>query len=242
MKLHKSIFRVDFPICFGIIDRLGRYSDFLHKSTRETPFVDAKSEVNLVDNTVANSGNVGDDHYRISLTVSSLDAVTEYTHGIEVGELAKHPVFELGDAMSAEIKGDIGTVYERVGLRTWILVDDPNFAFDAIRDDLRASLPQLDGAISKEFPKPKDIGIVFEATNEHDVDVRVACGPYRASEYGKYFKKRPDLEQGFILDIDLSERKVDIPRFRFSRFAIRSESQLTHVVAGIASNLRSRHE
>jgi hypothetical protein len=242
MKLHKSIFRVDFPVCFGIIDRLGRYSDFLHRSTLAAPFADAKSEVNLATNTVANSGKVGNDHYRISLTVSSLDAVTEHTDGIDVDELAKHPVFELGDAMNAELKGDIGTAYERVGLRTWILVDEPTLAFDAIRDDLRASLPQLDGPISKEFPKPKDIGIVFEATNEHDVDVRVACGPYRSSEYGKYFKKEPALKEGFILDIDLSERKVDIPRFRFSRFAIRSEAQLTSVVTGITTSLRSRHQ
>ncbi|HEY2405221.1 MAG TPA: hypothetical protein VGI10_04425 [Polyangiaceae bacterium] len=240
MKLYKSIFRVDFPLCFGIIDRLGKYSDFLHKTTQRLPFVDAKSEVNLVNNTLANSGRVDNDHYRFGLTITSLDAVTEHTDGVEVGELAKHPVFEVGDAMRDELKGDIGTVYERVGLRVWILVEEPSFSFEGIRDALRANLPQLDGPVSKAFPKPKDLAIVFEATNEHDVDARVACGPYRSSEYEKYFKKEPALREGLVLDIDFSERKVDIPGFRFSRFAARSEAQMLSVVGGITTSLRAR--
>jgi len=239
MRAYKIIFRLDYPTTFGMLDILGDTAGFLEKETREAPFANATINVNPVEHLITctahlPSPDAADDGFRLMHNVKTLSAVIEHQKGLELSELHEHPAIILTDKLIEHLDFADVSRFERLGIRVWIL---ETLRFKAIRDSMVSKLDTLNSALMKSFASAEDVGVVFESVNKEGSSVRVIMGPYQKTETAKYFGLENSVQEGLILDIDMWQTKVEIPKFRLSRQAAYFEAAFQKLAGDLVSSL-----
>lgn len=239
-KVYKTIFRLDYPISFKIIDNLGEYAEFLHSdSLQKAPFVDGKTNIDLTSHRISSTGSVDKDMFSFTLSITSLDAIIEHGVGVDVGSLSKHPVFDLANKLLPRLEKENDVMrFERIGLRTWSIIENDNFKFDRIRDYLLSKLTKFNNAIKPNFNSSEDIGIVLESKSDAGIAVRISFGPYQIAEQSKYFSLKHDsIKEGLIFDIDIWETKKEIKGLKFIELTKHYQKKMDSIIEKIKENL-----
>ena len=144
-RVFKIIFRVDFPLNFGLLDRIGYFADFIQTFVRREPFKDVTTGVDVVNQSVAGNGKLGDHTFRLNLTLASLDCIVEFTRpGLLLGESIPE-LLELAELLMASAKID---KFLRIGYRAWILADGPSLKFDGILREMQTSANVVNAALA----------------------------------------------------------------------------------------------
>ncbi len=240
MKLYKTIFRIDYPLSYSILDNLGNNLEFIHIKTKESPFTDATSDFNIAQHRILHRAKINNDSFQIHLSINNLVTSIEYNKGYDINLLAKHPVFELTQQVIEKL--DIKTFphYNRIGLRNWVLIEHNSLIFESILNFMSQSNLCFDEVIKNNFANTNDIAIIFESKNEDNIYLRVILGPYQKNERIKYFTFEPSVNEGLILDVDIWEENISIPGFNLLELTKKYQSILFSLCQNIFTKLLER--
>ncbi len=228
MKIFKSIFRLDFPLAYKILDKLGEYLEIINDKTREKPFSAGKGNVNLLQHSLSHSAKVADDAFTLNLDLKTFNAVIEFQNGHDIDNLAKHPLFHFSDEVIEKLENEHSSKYERIGFRSHIIVQRDELNFSTLRDYIWNCNQIFGNPITDLFSKPHDIGVIFEAKKPDESEsIRVHLGPYHEREQSKYFVLNHAVKEGLIFDIDIWQTNVSIPHLKLVEL-IRSHQLVYH--------------
>lgn len=227
MKLYKSLFRLDYPLSYSLVDRLGNHLEFLmDNSLNNKAFQNIGGELKLGGNhTCYHYGSVKEDNFRTVLNPTTFNSSIEHYEGLNLKELHNHKTIKLCGKLLEE-KEVLGkeSKYKRIGLRTWIIVENPLFTKDKILNYVCQSNKESSLLLGNTFSKIKDIMVTYELEGEQGTSARVSYGPYYNEEKEKYFtlKRKEDLNinisEALIFDIDIWDNMVKVPEFDLSSF------------------------
>jgi hypothetical protein len=237
MEVFKTIFRLDFPLAYRILDKLGEYLELIHVKTAQAPFSNGKGNVNLVEHSLSYSAKVGDDTFSLNLDTKTFNAVIEYQDGSAVNTLAKHPLFSLADEVIEKLAAEHSSKYKRIGVRSLILLQKDEFDFAKVRDYMWETNNVFGKSVTDLFNKRYDIGVTFEAQSDDEEYIRVNLGPYHEREIAKYFSLKNDVKKGFIFDIDIWQGNVSIPQLKLIELVHRYQNIYSELVRKIESQL-----
>ncbi|MFH0899221.1 MAG: hypothetical protein V2A73_01200, partial [Pseudomonadota bacterium] len=71
MRVFKSIYRLDFPLCFALVDSFGKYAERIHEAAGAEPFKRHKTNVDLLNHVVTSQLTVREDRSQFSLSLKS---------------------------------------------------------------------------------------------------------------------------------------------------------------------------
>jgi hypothetical protein len=238
-KIFKSIFRLDFPLAYKILDKLGEYLEIIDKQATEPPFTKGNGNVDLLQHSLTYNGKVGDDAFTLTLDLKTFNGVIEFLKGCDIGELARFPLFNFADELIHKLDEDHVSKYDRIGFRSLIIIEEKNFKFRPLRDYIWKLNSIFGDALSDFFEEREDIGLVFESKEKDNSEyVRLRLGPYQKNERLKYFEATGDIEEGMILDIDMWQRKVSIPKLKLTEMVNQHQKIYGNLVGSIKSKLQ----
>lgn len=234
MKIYKSIFRLDYPISFSILDRLGEHLEFIYNKMQKPDFENIKNDINLQNHSINSHGVVGEDEFNLHLSLNTFNAVIEHKEGLNITTLAKHKIFLLADDVIERLDIERNfSEYERIGVRLFIIKEHPGLKFKKILDYMYKLNNPFSSLFTKNSFEVRDIGLILETKNEYDTFLKLHCGPYQENESIKYFSIQPSVKEGFIMDIDVWEKKIKIPNFKFTEFAKSSIKQVNKITEDV---------
>ncbi len=243
IRTYKTIYRVDFPPYWEMLDNMGRLCELLNEETSKAGFERAELNANIVEHKITGRLRTSSAESQLTLSIKALDCLAEHKKGgSETGSFHSDPVFALADHVIARLQASKVLSFERVGIRSWIVVEREGFGFERIRDHFVKRLSIVGDSIKTSFPETEDIGLVFESRNEEAVSVRVALGPYSADERAKYFSIDHEIGEGLILDVDVRQQKTEIPRFRMTEVSKRWERLSLDVATRVQDSLAQELE
>lgn len=220
-KIFKSIFRLDFPLAYKILDKLGEYLEIINSEATQEPFLGGQGNINTTQHALAYTAEINrhdsekdNDVFTLNLNLKTFNAVIEFPDGCDIGRLDKSPLFSLADKLIEKLQTDHSPKYDRIGIRSFVLVERPEFSFEKIRNYMWESNNIYSQALNKFFPNKYDIGLVLESSNKKEENVLLQIGPYQKSERKKYFEFEHIVEEGLILDIDIYQPKISIPKLK----------------------------
>jgi hypothetical protein len=231
MKCYKSIFRLDYPLSYSIVDGLGHRLQFLLDRSRDKPFLNVKGGISIGNNhSLDHYGQVGNDVFKTYLNPETFNSSIEHYNGIALSDLHNHKVIKLSNELISEKPiQDSNARYKRIGLRTWVIIDDKDLKRESILKYMCKSNKFVTDVIKDEFNAASDIATVIESQNESGAKIRIQLGPYDKSEMRKYFflsqKSEVEVEEGLIIDFDFWEERLDVPGFDLSTYC-RHKSKL----------------
>lgn len=237
MKIYKTIFRLDYPLAYKILDNLGGYLEFIRKRTSQKPFSNGIGNINLLQHSLRHSGKVGDDPFTLNLDLKTFNAVLEINNGQEIGNLSKNPLFKLADDLIEYIEIEHSSNYERIGVRNYILIKDEKIKFNELNDYIWNCNKAFGYPLSQFFNQKQDIAVVFEAKSANDENIRIQLGPYKNEERPKYFSLNNEIEEGMILDIDIWQINVSLPKLKLETLVHRHEKIYNEVVKQIKQKI-----
>lgn len=238
VRAYKTISRLDFPLSFALVDNLGKFAEVLHEESSKPPMVRKSTNLNLPKHIVNCTASVGEDEFEFNLGLGSLDFLVEYKGGKDFAQTSKHPVVALADLLVRRLEEAKVQRIERIGFRNWILVEHEKFTFEALREVLIKRLPLLRAAVAATFPQVEDVAAIVEAATEDSQNVRVITGPYRAAESEKYFSSDPAVTEALIVDIDVWQRKLEMPRLSLMSLISAQQKMSQRVVEQLVQSLR----
>jgi hypothetical protein len=242
VQVFKSIYRLDFPLSFALIDNLGKYAEILHEKTGAVPFERQNTNVNLVEHRVASQVVVGKDVARFNLSLNSFDFVVEYRDGLSLGNAHKHPTVELATELARNLQAAPTNKIQRLGIRHWILIQDPKFTYTHLRNALVSQLELVKRAVEASFPTVEDVAATFEASAKDGTQARTSLGPYREAERERYFSLPNEIEEALIVDIDVWQAKLEIPALSLEAVAKSYERMSRRVVDKLVHELLEQVE
>jgi len=160
----------------------------------------------------------------------SLIAHIQHSHGFELINLARHPALELSDKIIDKLCKQGLETFKRIGLRTWILIDNSKYTFDTLLKYWCKQNKSIVSAVEDEFGPNNDIGVVLESKNKEDIYLRVCLGPYKEQETHKYFNFKSPITEGLILDIDLYQINLKIPNFKVRPVLINYQNTIESLI------------
>jgi len=237
MKVFKDIFRLDYPISYSLIDRFGEQLEFITQQTSEAPFKNFGGEFDIANHSITAKGQLNEDRTLIKLDVRTFHAVTEHKDGLEIEKVKKYPLFELADKIVERLEIKMVTEYERIGFRSWILVEEDSLKFDNILKYIVNSNNLFNNVVTKHFSDINDISLVIESKTSDDNYIRINLGPYQEAEVKKYFALTNSIKEGLIIDIDIWQVKVKIPGFKLTEFVKYTQNICYNMVNDIKMKL-----
>jgi hypothetical protein len=236
MKVFRTICRVDFPVTFTEIDRLGEHTQTLHERTIAAPFADVKNNLNILTHSTNSEGKVNGMPFKFNLSPKNLNFTIEYLDGLPIDSIASTPLFDL----LAELLPKMAPkrVYERIGVRSFVLAGGTRLKFRSILDTLMNGLGSLREPLTKGATLA-DVGITVEVDDRHMRHGRLHFGPYSAGEWVRYFEHQPSLaiEEGVIFDIDTSMAKLELPGLDLRKFVKGHQLMIAERVGGVIRGL-----
>lgn len=227
MKVYKTIFRLDYPLSYGLVDGLGHRLEFLMtNSQNKAPFTEVGGALNLGQQySLVHHGHYGE-HNRFSTTLGpkTFNSNIEHYKGCDLQELHSNALFKLCDKLIAD-KAILSeeSRFDRIGIRLWIIATDPKFTKPNILKYLCAKNDYASSVLKSESFNSDDIAITFESKHDDGTQVRVSIGPYSKVEIPKYFtlmvNPEVEVEEGLMFDIDISDYKIKVPGFNLSTFS-----------------------
>jgi len=218
-KIYKAIFRLDYPMSYGIVDHLGEYLEFIQNKTDQEPFSKSIGRLNTVSHSISNDCKIGNDVFSLNLSIKSFDAVIEFQNGIDIKKLPKCPLFSLADEVIEKLEEGNRFKYDRIGFRVFLIAENPKFTFKGLLDLIWDCNSIFGDALLKErYTEKEDIALVYEATSKDGEKIRYQCGPYQEKEATKRFSLKNDIKEGFIADIDIWQSKVTLPKLKLVSF------------------------
>jgi len=216
----KTIYRLDYPVSFGLVDHLGHYTQLVKEHSEKPAFTDVRSNLNLSNHTVTTAGKCGRDVFRFTLSLQTMNAVIEHEDGTSLSDLSAHPVIKLSDDVLRSLKESSFNKFERIGFRCFVLVQDTKFTFEKLKKHFIENFGEMSSALNRNFDMFEDIGVVFELMNSKNNDhTKISMGPYKKTEMEKYFSIKPDVEEGLIVDIDVWQKKSEIADLNLSKLS-----------------------
>lgn len=241
MKVFKAIFRIDYPLCYEIVDNLGKQLQKIHENTQGEPFGQVRNQINQIEHSIKSSGLLGEDRFALNLSMKSFDFIVEFKAGVSLEDLAKNQIFKLSKIVIDGLSSDSFKVFNRIGFRTWTVWDRGGKDFDAIRAYMMGLNKELLPQNGETGFQVTDLGLCVEMKNEEDVYSRYLVGPYQKTEEGKYFGIEHDPEEGVIVDVDVWSSKVEIPGFDMNQhvgtYSSYTKSILDLIVNSISSKI-----
>jgi hypothetical protein len=239
-RIFRSIYRLDFPPSFALVDRMGEYAAFMAEEVGVNPLLQKKgTRLDLLNHVVTSNLTAGEDRAALSLTLNSFDLQVDYKVGNALGEAHKHATVEFATELFRKIQGLPIRSLERIGIRHWILVEDDKFEFSQIRDLIVDLLRPVRSAIATSFPTIEDVAAIFEACTDDGTHSRTILGPYRKAERERHFPwaegGTAEIDQALIVDVDLWQSKMEIPAFSISATAKTFEKMAHSVVNKLTS-------
>jgi hypothetical protein len=241
----KTIFRLDYPLSYALVDELGQYTQMVRDHAAKPTFSKSRTNLNLVEHSLVTTGKCKneDDVFKFTLSLQSLNAVIEHSKGAPLLELHSHPVVKLSDELASQLKFN---KFERIGFRTWIIIQDRNYKFDQLKTYFMDNFGRtLSTEIKKNFDVAEDIAVVFESQNSSSKDrTRILMGPYRREEEGRYFSIAlgEEIDQGLIIDIDVWQEKYEVPEIHMSRLSKHYFDTMASTVKLIHNKIKSEFE
>ncbi len=242
MKIFKTIFRLDYPLSFSILDNLGKQLEFIDQNTSIPPYNKTTGNVDLINHSITHSGNINEDIFKIHLSLKSFYGMVEYHQGYKIENLSKHKLFELSDKVIKNLELKRSSNYNRIGIRSWVIIEQERFKFEQILKLIKKSNSLFDSALTEHFPITNDIAMVFEAKSEELGNIRLGLGPYKKTEKERYFSLSPEIEEGLIMDIDIWQPKISIPNFNLIKLLKENQKVYHKLLKKIETNLIRRLE
>jgi hypothetical protein len=240
VRTFKSIYRLDFPPLFRLLDSFGEHLEFVRERASQPPFENDKTQI-LLSTDNSNVGarlHVGKDAAAIGLSLKHFDLVVEYEEGVELGHASDHPAVELATHLIKSLAEERIRGIERVGMRHAILVEHEKFQFDALRDHFAKSVTPVNAAVASVFPRLEDFSTTFEACAEDGTHLRAMVGPYRQEERERRFPLgAKGITQALIIDLDLWQTKIEMPGFSLATSARNYERMARKVVEKLVETL-----
>lgn len=188
-------------------------------ATRVEPFSDSRSNIDISEHSVTTIAKVSGDPMRFHVSLTTVNTVIEHPKGISLSSLSGHPSLKLAD-IALQLFGEASLKsIDRLGFRSWMLIEDPAFTFSKIRTALVSHLGGFESVLRSTFDSTEDVAIVIESKSKDDAFLRVQFGPYQASEREKYFSVDPGVSEALLIDIDVWKRNIQIPNFSLTRSA-----------------------
>jgi hypothetical protein len=213
MRIYKSIFRLDFPLAYKILDKLGEYLELIKNKTDENPYSKGRENIDLVRHSLSHTANIGENTFTLNLDLKTFNAVIEFQDGISVDKLYKIELFSLADEIIEKLEDDHSSKYDRIGFRSYILSERKEFKFLKLRDFIWGLNEIFGVSIANHFEEKHDIGIVLEAKSESEEWIKLQLGPYHHNEQSRYFTLENSIREGLIYDIDIWEQKISVPKY-----------------------------
>jgi hypothetical protein len=230
MRVYKSIYRLDFPLFFSLVDNLGMYAQLLGKETADRPFDARGIDLNLAEHKVSARLLVNNDKALVNLTLKSFDFIVEYSGGVPLGEAFKHPIVALGASIIEALQKAPVQAVERLGIRHWILIERDQFAFGRLRDAIVRQVAPIRRAVSASFQTVDDVAVTLEASAGASARSRTSVGPYREAEQRRYFSINVPVSEALMTDIDIWQEKLEIPKISIASTAKSFERHARSVV------------
>lgn len=238
IKTFKTIYRIDYPAYYSIMDKFGSYIEMISKNFKNEPFKNFKRAIDIVNLDIISEATINEDPFKMHMSLNVLDAVIEHPQGYDLDIFAKHPLVKLSDDLICKLEEDGLSDYDRIGLRTWILIEDPLYTFDKLLSFFCSKMIPTTNSLSNSFSPTKDIGIVFESENSEGVKLRILYGPYKSDEVAKYFSFDSPIGEGLIFDIDLFQGKIKMPHFDLTKLVKKYQDIIIKIVKTIDTDLK----
>ncbi|WP_196795554.1 hypothetical protein [Fluoribacter dumoffii] len=220
-----------------MLDHFGKYTEIVHRETQNSPYSDAKTNINPMEHSVTSTAYYNSDVFRFNLSLKTLNALIEHEKGANLLELHSHPTLTLADKLLAHFEESSFNTLDRLGFRTWIIVSDNKFTFDKVKNALVKLNAPLEHTLNKQIGKTEDICITFENQHDHGEYSRISLGPYREIEQNRYFSVPINIKEGFIMDIDVSQRKFEIRNLSLSKSSRYYFEQIYNIANSISNTL-----
>ncbi|MCP4105076.1 MAG: hypothetical protein GY749_06005 [Desulfobacteraceae bacterium] len=211
MKIFKTIFRLDFPPAYRILDKLGEYSELIHTKTDKEPFTKGIGNINLLQHSLSHTSKIGDDTFTINLDLKTFNSVIEFQDGLNIDKLVKVPLFGLADEIIEKLEDAYSSKYNRIGFRSFIISEKKEFNFIKLRDYIWNFNKTFGNALIDHFKEKLGIAISFESKSENEENIRFQLGPYQHNERIKYFSLK---NEGMIFDIDIWQSNISVPKLK----------------------------
>lgn len=232
MKIYKAIFRLDYPLNFVLLDRLGEHLEFIKEKTKVTGFTSVKYDINLVNHLITIMGSYEKNPFTVNLTLNDFDGVIEFTDGILLNDLPKLKFFGIIDNIIKELE-KTNSKYDRIGFRAYVIHQSESLKFSDTLNLMVSNNEKFTKPFSEYFRKLNDVALIMEAIDQGKDSLRVTLGPYKEMEWQKYFSNNPDISEGLMFDIDSFQMKLDQPGFKMSNFIEKSDTIISKIIADI---------
>ena len=236
MKIVKYVFRVDYPINYSLIDKLGEYLDYISHLTKKEPYTKVKNGIDVSSHIISSSGFIKEDKFIITLSLESFNGEIEFKDSTNFNDIIKCQLFNLVEDVIEKLKSS-NNEYKRIGLRIYVIDANENFKFDKILKYQLKLNESLISSVSKHIPEFNDIALTLESINDDKESIRINIGPYKAKENQKYFKLDPKIDEGLIIDLDAWQNKIIIPKFKIIEMIKQKINLYSRILPVISSNL-----
>lgn len=222
----KTIYRLDYDLSYGLLDFLGQFSQILKTKMYSKPFLESNTGLDLINHAFSATGKLeGDDVVRVTLSLTTLNAVIEHGQGRELSSLHSHPGIELIDPILEKF-GEFDKIgeqniikYNRIGFRTFIIFSE-DLEFDVIKNYISGITNPICTPLLSNFESIDDLALTYETKqNKNDHRCTVTLGPYKMGQAKKYFSIEPNVQEGLLLDIDVYQNNVEAPFGKTSTFS-----------------------
>lgn len=237
MRIIKFIFRVDYPLNYSLIDKLGEFLDFIKNQTTKKPFKDVKNSISIAEHIITSEGTIQENKFQINLNVSSFNGEVEFIKSIDFNDIMKCQLFSLVESVIEKMQFGKNCDFNRIGLRIYVVDENEKFKFESVLENILTKNKSFVGSISKHLDKVNDVGLIFESINDSSDSFRLNLGPYKEKERKKYFTIDPEIVEGLIIDLDVWQSKITIPEFRLTNMIKQKIKLYNEVLPAIASDL-----
>ena len=240
VKTFKTIYRIDFPKCYTILDKMGYYQEKISAQLKKEPFEEFKGSIDTVNWGIKNTAIFRNDSFESHMNLQTLDAVIQHKEGYNLDVLARHPLIKISEDIIKELEQNGLNEYSRIGLRAWILIKNPSYTFEKLLKYFCKSKNIAVKSVEKIFAPINDIGIVIESKNKEDVNLRLSYGPYKSDEAIKYFSFESPIKEGIILDIDLYQVKIELLGFELTKLIRKYQNIMIELVSSVDKEIMER--
>ena len=211
MRVLKYIFRIDYPVSYSLIDKLGDFLDYLHINTNKDPYKNVKNNINISSHIITSEGDIGDNKFVITLSVDSFNGELQLTDSSDFNDLLKCQLFSLVQSIIERMRFMKGSEFKRIGLRIFAIDDNEKFKFDKILKYMLDKHQSFVNSLSHMTSNVNDVALTLESINPLEESYRLVFGPYQDAEKNKYFSFDPNIKEGLMFDFDTWQPKISIP-------------------------------
>lgn len=240
MKIFKSVFRLDYPVNYIIIDHLGEQFDSLISILKKDEYKIIQPTYDVSTHSIRINAEQERFFYNLEITPVSISGDIEYKNGKIIDSSNSEKFFKAVDSVLAKIEILKKWQFDRIGLREFYLAEEINsLAFHSILNKILDSNKKLVLNVNPNKSVVSDVALFLEIDTENGLKNNVKYGPYRDSEKRRYFRViDPMISEGLIIDLDSYLVKYNIPNFKFSEFSKRVQSRAYDIVKKINDNLK----